>query len=137
MPRRVVFDSGPLVALFDRDDAFHQQAVKFIRRFKNEPVSNLAVVTEVMYLLDFSIQAQVNFLHWIREGAVTLLQPEGEELGRVIDLMEKYADLPMDFTDATLVALAERLGIREIATVDRHFSIYRYRNRDAFRNVFK
>ena len=43
--------------------------------------------------------------------------------------------VPMDFADASLVAICERLGIREIASIDRHFFIFRYKNRSAFKNV--
>jgi predicted nucleic acid-binding protein len=50
--------------------------------------------------------------------------------------MEKYADLPMDFTDAVVVALCERLGINHIISVDRDFTIYRYKGRAKFINEF-
>ena len=50
--------------------------------------------------------------------------------------MAKYVDLPMDFADATLVAVAERLGIRDVATLDDDFTVYRFRDRWAFRNLF-
>jgi predicted nucleic acid-binding protein len=49
--------------------------------------------------------------------------------------MEKYGDLPMDFTDAVVVALCERLGTRHVASVDRDFAIYRYKGRAKFVNV--
>ena len=50
--------------------------------------------------------------------------------------LEKYADLPMDFTDAVVVALCERLGTNHVASVDRDFTIYRYKGRTKFVNVF-
>ena len=70
MPSAVVVDSGPCVALFDRDDSHHKAAVEFVRRQRRrELLSTLAVVTEVMYLLDFSLQAQTDFLTWVNSGA--------------------------------------------------------------------
>ena len=136
MPATVVVDSGPLVALFDKDDRFHADALRFIQQLRGRAVSNLAVVTEVSYLLDFSRQAQLDFWQWVRNGAVVLLEPEAADWDRMLELLQKYADRPMDFTDATLVALCERLGTRDIASVDSDFTVYRYRNRQPFRNLF-
>lgn len=136
MPATVVVDSGPLVALFDKDDRFHADALRFIQRWKGRAVSNLAVVTEVFYLLDFSRQAQLDFWKWVRNGALVLIEPEAADWDRMLELLQKYADRPMDFTDATLVALCERLGTRDVASVDSDFTVYRYRNRQHFRNLF-
>jgi uncharacterized protein len=136
MPRRVAVDSGPLVALFDKDDAHHARSLDFVRRLAGEAVSNLAVVTEVVYLLDFSPRVQIDFLTWIRRGGLTLVELEAADFDRIIELLGKYRDLPMDFADASLVTICERLDIRHVASFDRDFSIYRFRNRLMFRNVF-
>lgn len=57
-------------------------------------------------------------------------------LSRMIQLMERYADLPMDFADASLVVLAENLGHGRILTVDRHdFRTYRWNERNPFENL--
>lgn len=58
------------------------------------------------------------------------------DLPRICALIEKYADLPADFADASLIALCERLGTRRVASVDRDFTIYRNAARKAFDNVF-
>ncbi len=136
MPGRVVIDSGPCIALFNRDDEYHEWSLEFLRSTPAELVSSLAVVTEVMYVLDFSLEAQQDFLTWVRAGAMTLVEPRDEDFDRVKQLMEKYADLPMDFTDAMLVAICERLEIRDVASVDEDFSVYRFKARSRFRNVF-
>ena len=55
-------------------------------------------------------------------------------LKRCAHLMSKYSDVPMDYADATLVAVGETLGIRDVLTLDRGgFSVYRYASRGAFR----
>jgi len=136
MPEKVVVDSGPLVALFDKDDDYHEQALRFIEQFRGILISNLAVVTEVAYLLDFSRDAQTDFLQWVADGAVSLEEVNTEDFERILQLTKKYSDLPMDFADVSLVAICERLTIRKVASVDRDFSIYRYRNRYTFHNVF-
>lgn len=51
-------------------------------------------------------------------------------------MMVKYSDLPMGFADASIVAVCERLDIRKVASIDRDFAIYRFRDRQASRNVF-
>jgi predicted nucleic acid-binding protein len=136
MPRRVVIDTGPLVALFNRDDDLHGQALRFLQGFRGELLSNMAVVTEVMYLLAFNLEAQKDFLRWITGGALTLIEPDRTDFQRVTSLIDKYSDLPMDFTDGLLVATCERLAIKHIATVDDDFTIYRFRGRGRFVNVF-
>ncbi len=136
MPQAVVVDSGPCVALFDRDDEYHKRAIDFIRHCHNPLMSTLAVITEVMSVLDFSLRAQTDFLTWVKSGAMQLVEPVGQDYDRVIQLMEKYSDLPMDFTDGLLVAMAERLNTKHIASIDNDFTIYRYRGRGKFVNVF-
>ena len=134
MPRRIVIDTGPCIALFDHDDAHHEGALGFIRRFRGDLITSRTVVTEVLFMLDFSLRAQLDFLTWVDEGHVLLDEPASFE--RVRELMKKYADLPMDFADGVLVALCEQLGIQHVATLDSDFSIYRYKGRGKFVNVF-
>jgi predicted nucleic acid-binding protein len=75
-------------------------------------------------------------LTWIQRGGLTLIEPQGSDFERIKEHIQKYADLPMDFTDAVVVALCERLGISHVATVDSDFAIYRYKGRTRFTNVF-
>lgn len=134
MPRQVVIDSGPCIALFDRDDQHHDEALRFTQRTRGELITSRAVVTEVMFMLNFSRLAQHDFLTWIDEGHVRLAEPSTFQ--RIGELMTKYADLPMDFTDGVLVALCEELGMKYIATTDADFAIYRYKGRGKFINTF-
>jgi hypothetical protein len=84
------------------------------------------VLTEAMYLLNFSWKAQEALWEMLERGVVVLLPLESEELSRMRELMKKYKDLPMDLADAALVAVAEREKIRRIFTLDRRdFEVYR------------
>ncbi|PIE00630.1 MAG: hypothetical protein CSA79_02980 [Thiothrix nivea] len=56
--QNIVVDSGPFIALFDGHDRYHQQAVQFIQNIQGRLHTNIAVITEVVHLLDFSQQAQ-------------------------------------------------------------------------------
>ncbi|MCP4757419.1 MAG: type II toxin-antitoxin system VapC family toxin [Proteobacteria bacterium] len=136
MKSKSLIDSGPLFALFDKDDKYHKRALRFLKQYDGEFYSTLAVVTEVCYLLDFSTQAQIHFLTWIRDGAVSIVDLDLKDLSRIIQLTEKYSDLPMDFADSTLVAIGERLDIFNIASIDSDFYIYRSSRKQAFMNIF-
>jgi predicted nucleic acid-binding protein len=131
-----VVDSGPIIALFDAGDAYHPRAMEFVRQARAKLITSMAAVTEAMYVLEESLQARKNLLAWIVGGGLALMEAQAGDFERVSELIEKYADLPMDFTDAVLVALCERLGIRHVASVDRDFAIYRYQGRARFINIF-
>ncbi|MBT3785286.1 PIN domain-containing protein [bacterium] len=133
---RILVDSGPLIALFDKSDRYHDQALQFLRANKAELVTSLASITEVLHLLDFNRNCQLDFLEWVKRGAVTIAEINQEDFERLHELTKKYHDLPMDFADACLVLLGEKLNLQEIATIDRDFSIYRIKEKKKFKNVF-
>jgi uncharacterized protein len=110
--------------------------LEFVRHSHAKLISTMAVVTEAMYVLDASLPGRRNLLAWIQRGGLSLIEPELGDFGRISELIEKYHDMPMDFTDAVVVTLCERLAIRYVASVDRDFTIYRYRGRTKFVNVF-
>ncbi len=136
MPAKTAVDAGPLVALFNQKDDHHQKALEFLKNFEGEFVSTVAVITEAAYLLDFSSAAQADFIRWVAAGAIELVHLESSDLERIAALIGQYADLPMDFADASLVAICERLGVRSVATLDSDFHVYRLEGKDAFQNVF-
>ena len=107
--QNIVVDSGPFIALFDGNDRYHQRAVSFIQNTRCKLHTNIAVVTEVVHMLDFSQQAQQDFLFWV-EQAVIIDQRSLDDWERILNLLRKYADLPADFADASLVMLCERLN---------------------------
>lgn len=122
----VLMDTGPWVAMIDRSEKRHTECAEWLKNFKGKIFSSEAVLTEVLYLLNFSFKAQSAALDFISAGAVTLVPSSIESLKTAKNLMRKYKDLPMDFADATLVVLANDLGCRNIVTFDRNdFSIYR------------
>lgn len=86
-------------------------------------------------MLDFHVRAQVDFLTWIQQGGVTIFDLGAAHLGRIIQLMEKYSDLPMDLADATLLVIAEVMNIEKVISIDKDFSIYKIEGRKYFENV--
>ena len=120
----ILVDTGPLVALIHKDDNEHRICKDTFLTF-SEPLGTVwPVVTEALYLLNFSWEAQNDFWEIIQAAAVEIL-PLGTDDARMRELMRKYHDLPMDLADAALVRVAERERLRRIFTLDRRdFQIY-------------
>lgn len=122
----VIVDSGPLYALFDRDDRYHHASRSWFSTNRRPLITNAAVLTEVTHLLGrwCGVKHQLLFLEFMMQPGWQI-EPLSVDLHRIRNLMEKYRDLPADFTDASLLALAERLRCTDIATTDqRDFSVY-------------
>ena len=129
----VLLDTGPWAALLDRSESRHVECVDWFKRFTGRIFSTEAVLTEVLYLVNFSYPAQAAAIDFVLTGAVTLVPSSVESLTFAKSLMDKYQDLPLDFADATLVALAHDLNVNHVVSFDRkHFSIYRLFKRRAF-----
>jgi len=131
----VAVDTGPLVALFDPSDAYHQEAVSYFSDKALYGFVTTAVIAEAAHLLGFSPNVPVNFLRWLMQEPFSI-EDVASDLNRIIGLMAKYADVPMDFADATVVAASERLATRDVATLDSHFVVYRLHGRQTFHNRF-
>lgn len=133
----ILIDTGPMVALFDPSERAHRQVVECLAGLtaRDRLYTSVAVITEATHLLDFSVTKQLECLRWCQLGGARIEPIDRADLPAIQALMEKYRDLPMDFADATLVLLADRLGTREIITLDRtDFGVYRNTKRQAFLN---
>ena len=127
-------DTGPLVALFVRNDPDHARVAAFLRDFRGTLLTTLPVLTEVCHFL--TPQVALRALRWVEAGGTALVDSPPAELGEVIGLMEKYADRPMDLADASLVWLGARTGVREILTLDAaDFGVFRTRQGKPFKNL--
>ena len=136
MLNTVLIDTGPLIALFDRDDKYHTSILEFIKNTNYRFISTAAILTETMYMLDFNVAVQLSFLEWIMKEGVIIHEIKQSNIKRVIDLTRKYSDIPMDFADATLAIAAEERGIRQIISIDSDFDIYRLYNKMKIENIF-
>lgn len=123
--QKTLIDAGPCIALFDRDDRYHNQVKKLMQAFRGRLVTSWPVVTEVSHMLDFDQRVQVDFVRWLERGAVEIAALSREDLPGIITLTEQYADRPMDLADATLLIIADREKIDDILSIDSDFSIYR------------
>lgn len=133
MSSTILLDTGPMVALFDFSDQYHQRAIDFLSKTQTSFITSEACITEVMYLLSFSQEAQGDFLRWIMAGAVKVPELSLQSRILIVDRFEKYKDLPMDYADGTLISLAKTLGIKDVFTFDSDFEVYRIDGRKKFK----
>lgn len=134
---KTLVDSGPFIALFNRDDRYHLPVKDFLKNFRGHMFTSWPVITEVSHLLDFNSRAQIDFLKWIVTGAVRLIDLDETDLRYLIQLMEKYSDRPMDLADGSLMAIAESRDIRNIVTLDSDYDIYRTVKKKALTNLMQ
>ena len=127
-PRAALVDSGPLLALFNRADHWHERCRTWLQLHPSVQLhTTWPVLTEVCALLARRIhnQAALDFLKWVQRGGVQLAQPVDASLGLVLAICERFASLPLDLADASIAEAAQRLNIRHVVSVDKDFDIYR------------
>jgi len=134
--KSILIDAGPLIALFDKSDQYHTQAIQFLKSYRGTLLTTWPVVTETSHMLAFSVRIQVAFLQWINRGGLHLIETEYSSIARMIELCNKFQDVPMDLADATLIVAAEERNIKEIATIDSDFYIYRDVRKRYLKNIF-
>ena len=122
----ILVGTGPLVALIHEDDDLHPRCKEVFLSLRDSLATVWPVLTEAMYLLNFSWEAQSALWEMVEAGAVEILPLGNNDIPRMKELMRKYRDLPMDLADAALVRVAERERLRRIFTLDRRdFQVYR------------
>jgi predicted nucleic acid-binding protein len=127
----ILVDTGLLVAAANRRDTHHRASVQALAAALPPRLVSGMVVAEVAYLLarDAGSSVEAEFLRSFKTGFLAVVDHTADDLARAAELVEQYADLPLGATDACLVALAERLDIAELATLDhRHFNVVRPRH---------
>ena len=123
--RGVLVDTGPLVAIIDSSDAFHDRCVDVLRELREPLFTVWPVITEAMHLVGSPV-AQERLWDVLEEGGLRLKLLDAADAPRMRALMRKYRDLPMDLADAALVRVAERDQVHTVFTTDRSdFSAYR------------
>ena len=120
----VLVDTGPLVALFVRNDPDHKRVRMWLHAFKGRLLTTWPVLTEVCHFL--SPEVTLRFLRWIDSGGATVVEMPAADLSNIIRMIEKYRDRPMDLADASLIWLAGQSGVRDILSIDTDdFAVFR------------
>lgn len=127
-------DAGPLVALIDADEAAHALCRATLGQLELPLSTTWPAFTEAMYLLARAGGSAGREALWrlALSGRLRVLDLSSPAVERSAQLMAKYADVPMDLADATLVAVAEEHGNRRVFTLDGDFQIYRLHGRQRF-----
>jgi hypothetical protein len=132
----LLVDTGVLVALADRRDSHHRACVHWLLSAGRPLVVPPMVLAEACYLVQrhLGTDAEAAMIDSIGPGRrFDLGDLVAEDLGRIAELVRRYSGLRLGGTDASVIAAAERLGITDIATVDRrHFTVVRPAHVDAF-----
>jgi|SRR5215211_3555088 len=133
MSRLAVVDAGPLFAAADDDDRDHTDAVAVLADPALRLVVPALVVAEATYFVSrhLGARAETAFLRGLSD--VDVEGPTPDDFIRMAELVEQYADFPLGGTDASVIALAERLDAPTVVTLDRgHFAAVAPRHREAF-----
>ena len=121
-----LIDTSPLVALFDPADFSHRHGVEILKTIREPIGTTIPVLTEAFHLLSPGSTGSQRLMDFIKENGLVVWFLNNAMLERAFELMVHYADTPMDFADASLVVMAETLGVSKIFTIDRtDFAIYR------------
>src|SRR5947209_539682 len=129
-----LLDTGFLLAVIDAGDDLHESCAAALQA-ESAPLPPHVVLPELAYLLlrELGYAALTTFLRSVAAGELSLVQTTAEDLERAAEVLEKYADSRVDFVDCVLVAIAERLNVAKILTVDRrHFSLFRPKHHPFF-----
>lgn len=131
----LIVDTGPLVAIADEGDKNYQACLDLLATASGPLITTELVIAEAGYLLNRELgnRAELALVEMIQDGSLTIMPLEPDDWTRVAELLARYEDLPLGVTDASLIAIAERLTAVEVATLDRrHFRVVRPRHCDGF-----
>jgi uncharacterized protein len=129
-----LIDTGPIAAYLNRRDEAHQSVKQSLRTFKGQLATTCAVVNEVMYFVSEHPGGPLSLAQFLTASRIHIIEAcQPQQTLAAANLMERYRDTLMDFADATLVLLAETLGVTDVFTLDRRgFSTYRTGKGKAF-----
>jgi predicted nucleic acid-binding protein len=121
-------DTGPLVALFDPKDGEHARCVATLETLAQPLCTTVPVLTEAFHILDPASRGSFALRAFVSKRGLSVWWLDPSSCRRAFELMERYADHPMDLADASLIVAAESLGTRRIFSLDRRdFRAYRVR----------
>lgn len=130
-----LLDSGFLYAFINEKENRHDEVSAVLQNIYEPIILPVPAITEVAYLVlrDLGVEHLANFLDELSETDFILEMPTAEDYKRAAEIIRKYDDANIDFVDAAIVAIAERLNITKILTVDRrHFGMFKPNHCEAF-----
>ena len=131
----VVVDTNVFISAADTDEPRHDQCARLLDRRRGELVVPAPVVPETAWLLEARLgpSAEVRFLRLVTTRKIRVVDLTLADYERCVTLIEQYADLGLGLVDASIVTVAENLGVTTLATFnERDFRVVRPRHVDAF-----
>jgi len=128
----LICDTGALLDYLVENAPDHRLFRNAIDKARTRYIPAL-VLAELDYFLRNERRAMQAFMHDVARGAFTYVPPSLDQLSRAMEIDRRYADLGLGLVDSSVVALAEALGVRRLATRDvRHFAAVRLADRSSF-----
>ncbi|MFV0256965.1 MAG: type II toxin-antitoxin system VapC family toxin [Acidimicrobiales bacterium] len=124
----LLVDTNVWLAAVDRRSPAHPRCSRLLRDRRDElGATSLVVAETAWFLLDrFGAKAQQQFVSTIVRLSLAVVDPVVDDWARILELISTYADLNLDVVDASTVAVAERLGLVEVATMDERDSLHKF-----------
>ncbi len=129
----LLIDTGIFVAVADRDEPHHHDCAALLRT-RTDLAVTATVIPEAAWLIETRLgpAAEARFLTLVTSPRFTIIDPINIDYQRAIALIGTYTDLGLGFVDASIIAIAERHSIRQIATLNhRDFAVVRPAHCDA------
>jgi len=131
----ILADTGVLFGGTDGDDPRHGDCAAVLNAHAGELAVVVPVIVECAWLIESRLgpTAEAGFLRAVNAGEIDRVEMVDADWARVVELVDTYADMGLGLVDASIVAVAERLEVTTVATLDRrHFSVVRPAHCDAF-----
>jgi predicted nucleic acid-binding protein len=128
-----ILDAGPMISAVDEDDEDHRAAVEAIADSRFHFLVPAMCIAEAAHIIERNLGPHVEAGYLAAMAGFEVVAPEPADFPRMAEIVRRYADFPLGGTDASIVALAERLDVRTIVTLDRrHFAAIRPRHCERF-----
>lgn len=132
---KVPIDTGVLLGAVDTDDRHHERCVQVVSQHVGQLLAPALVVAETAWMIEATLgpEAEAHFVDSVAHGEIEVIDLGTDDYGRCADLIRTYADLGLGLVDASVVVVAERLGLTTVATLNhRDFRVVRPRHVAAF-----
>ena len=124
-PKRIIIDTGPLVAFLNKSDKYHNWALTQFSQLNPPFFTCESVISEVCFLLRNTANGPQNVFKLLERELIQIPFKLEVEISTIKTLINKYRNIPMSLADACLVRMCEQIADSTICTLDSDFNIYR------------
>jgi len=128
-PKKIILDTGPLVAFLNKSDNYHDWALTQFSGLNPPFLTCEAIISEVCFLLRNTENGTKNVFKLFDRELIQISFKLESEISTIMNLMNKYSNIPMSLADACLVRMSEQISGSTICTMDNDFRVYRKEKR--------